>query len=69
MRKIHPGVWLVLAAIFSFGCFILFNQVGSYGADKNHTNSLFTILGMVSGGIAIACGVTAKLLGEKPRDQ
>lgn len=42
MRKIHPGVWLVIAAAFGFAGFMLFNQIGSYGADKNHTNTLFT---------------------------
>lgn len=69
MKKIHPGVWLLLAAIFGFGAFITFNQIGSYGADKNHTNGLFTVLGVVLTLIALLCGWEAKTKGETPRDR
>jgi uncharacterized membrane protein YdjX (TVP38/TMEM64 family) len=54
VNKIFLNPWYIASAVTAFASVIFFFQIGSYGADKNNTNGLFTILGIVFGVGAIA---------------
>lgn len=45
--------WFIFMAVFAFASVISFFQINSYAADKHHLNSLFVVLGIVAGMVAV----------------
>lgn len=45
--KISTKTYWLITVVAAFAAMISYFQIGSYGADKNNTNTLFLILGIV----------------------
>jgi uncharacterized membrane protein YdjX (TVP38/TMEM64 family) len=47
VNKVFLNPWYIASAVTAFIAMIFYFQIGSAGADKNGTNGLFTVLGIV----------------------